>query len=68
MSPDAKKMTNNEYLSTGGTKCPFCDSNNISADGYPDPDGREAVAKVHCNACKKRWCEIWTLSSWFPNG
>ena len=47
-----------EYTDDRGTKCPYCDSDNISA-GHFEPETFNA--DVACLDCKKVWTEIYKL-------
>jgi Zn ribbon nucleic-acid-binding protein len=60
-----KKMTNKKYLEAAGALCPYCRSSKISANGYPEPEGREATGRVDCSGCGKSWYEVWKLAGWF---
>lgn len=48
------------YLDSKGSKCPYCQSVDISA-GSSDADGDEIYQKVVCNACKREWTDIFRL-------
>jgi uncharacterized Zn finger protein len=47
-----------EYLETDGTVCPFCGSDNITAD-YFDEEGVYRI--VNCLACGEYWKDIYQL-------
>ncbi len=51
------------YLESEGTRCPFCDSEEL--DGEPVTsaafyDGYESIVK--CESCGKAWKDIYTLT------
>lgn len=60
--PD-EAMTNDEYLAAGGTRCPYCRSNDISA-GELSAEGREASQEVGCSRCGAVWFDVFALTGW----
>lgn len=55
-----KPMTTEQYVETGGTRCPFCRSQNL--DGGPfEADAGGATQEVGCNDCGKSWLDVHTL-------
>ena len=51
-----------DYLSHGGTFCPFCDSNDLNAQGM-NFDAGCAWQKVICESCGETWTDIYDLVS-----
>ena len=49
------------YLDSGGVKCPYCDSEDISAGGVNSEEGI-ATQSVECFSCWKTWTDIYTLT------
>jgi len=44
--------------------CPFCGSENIEAGQFDVSEGdKSAWQNVWCNDCKKRWQDVYTLTS-----
>jgi formate dehydrogenase maturation protein FdhE len=58
-----KPMTNKEYLSHSGNKCPFCGSHNISGREV-QTDCDYAWRKVDCNDCDKEWTENFKMTGY----
>lgn len=58
-----KEMTEEEYLNNNAQKCPYCGSDNISAN-RPEADGRYVWINISCEEinCEKSWTEEFTLS------
>jgi len=54
-------MTEKEYIESGGTKCPICQSNNLSADGQIISDGLSAWGLVECHNCGAKWNDVYEL-------
>jgi len=55
---------NREYLSSGGSKCPWCGSDEIRAEGLVEVDGAREYQRVACNSCGKEWDDIWKLTGY----
>jgi len=51
-----------EYISAGGTNCPYCGSTDIDGNGVDFDDNEEATEEVECNQCKKRWIDTYELT------
>jgi len=50
------------YLLNGGSRCPYCESGNIGADGPIElTESCEGFLNVYCEDCKKRWRDIYRL-------
>ncbi|MDR3638632.1 MAG: hypothetical protein P4L84_32805 [Isosphaeraceae bacterium] len=65
MSATARALTPaivKEYVEGGGTRCPYCHSEDIEA-GPLEADGDSASGTVECLACGKQWREVFTLSA-----
>jgi C4-type Zn-finger protein len=45
------------------SKCPYCDSDSIVKGNFRPEFGDEAVQNCFCNACGKRWMEVYKLVS-----
>lgn len=61
MQPIMTEAMKAEYLTNGGTLCPFCGSLNISA-GFFEADGPEGTQDVHCVDCGARWYDVYTMT------
>lgn len=53
-------ITDREYISRGGSVCPFCESENISS-GKVDFNYINAYRGVKCNKCGKEWEEVFEM-------
>jgi transcription elongation factor Elf1 len=53
------------YVASGGTKCPFCGSENISGESV-QTDAGYAWQSVTCDACDTSWDDIYTLTGVEP--
>lgn len=51
-----------QHIENGGWRCPYCGSNNVEGDRYPDPDGSEMRHGMECNTCGRRWTNIFAIS------
>lgn len=49
-----------EYLENFGTRCPFCDSENIESFDWDYGTG-EVWSRVRCNDCKEKWVDVYRL-------
>ena len=49
------------YLQHHGSKCPFCESDNIEGTGQRDFDSDWATSEVQCLDCEKRWKDVYIL-------
>lgn len=54
------KKQKKKYMINNGNICPFCESEEISAD-HADFDDCWVWRKVECNQCKKQWVDIYKL-------
>ena len=52
-----------KYIEQGAKQCPFCNSNDLSSNGYDFKDYVTVIAIVNCEACKRSWLETYTLST-----
>lgn len=57
MTPEQKK----KYIDSGGSKCPYCNSENISAVGCFNADVNSAWRKVACDDCGEVWNDVYRL-------
>jgi len=46
------------HMGTGGELCPYCESDNVSGEGF-EPDASSEI--VACGDCGKRWRDIYSL-------
>lgn len=46
------------YLAHGGKRCPYCESQNIEAEGF---DGEYSSELVNCLDCGGRWKDTYSL-------
>ena len=49
------------YLDFGGNRCPFCESDNISA-GHFEADNMMAWRNIECLQCGKDWTETLAIN------
>lgn len=58
-----------EYLVTGGSKCPYCASTNIEG-GAGEFDIGVAFQEIRCLECGEEWQDNYTLSgvAFYPDG
>lgn len=56
------KMTDDEYVKSGGGKCKRCLSEDIDGGGV-NIDGKYATQRVSCNECGHEWGDVYTLTS-----
>jgi hypothetical protein len=57
LSPEQKAA----YVSGGGLKCPFCQSDNLEG-GSLDVAGPVVRAEATCLDCDAEWIDVYTLS------
>ena len=50
------------YLENGGKLCPFCGSDNISADESFVAEGLAGWQQVVCDSCHKEWTDLWQMT------
>lgn len=58
-----KKLTDEmrkKYLENFGTRCPFCDSDDIDGEDVQLGQG-EIWENLWCNVCKEKWVDIYRL-------
>lgn len=55
------KLTQEQYLKSGGYECPHCGERDVMATGPLDPDHMSAYQPVECMVCKKTWNDVWRL-------
>ena len=55
------RMTQKEYLDNGGTRCPTCNSADISADPEFESDSVEGWRKAVCTDCRFSWYDVYKL-------
>lgn len=51
-----------EYVATGGVRCPHCCSDDVD-QGPVQTDAGEARCRVQCMACEAQWTDCFTLTS-----
>jgi hypothetical protein len=61
------KKAKEDYVRQGGVRCPFCGSNDISAD-KTEADCAFAVVTVDCLHCHKSWHERHDLAAIYELG
>jgi hypothetical protein len=59
-------MTDKQYVKSGGLKCPFCRSAEVTTDSQ-DLDGPDFSTKDHCEACGQEWLSIYALAGYTPS-
>jgi len=52
------KAQKQDYLTSGGYLCPYCGSDNLSADSW---DGEGKYQPVTCQSCGKEWRDVYEL-------
>ncbi len=57
LTPELKK----DYLDNFGTRCPYCDSEDIGAGSWDFGTG-EFWQEVKCHTCKEWWTDVYTLT------
>lgn len=57
------KITNQEYVEHGGTRCPFCGSYDIIGQEV-NIDAGSAWQDVFCNHCENEWQDTYTLTGY----
>lgn len=62
------KQTDEWYVTHSGSKCPFCNSDNITSDGRVQTDDKDAWQEIRCNDCHKIWNDIYTLMGYEEKG
>ncbi len=50
-----------EYINNGGNICPYCHSDDITAEDT-DYFGGSQSTRVLCNDCERYWFDIYTLT------
>jgi len=54
-----------EYITKGGVHCPFCGSDDLTAEGV-EIDGGAATQEVGCGLCGENWIDTYTLAGIQP--
>lgn len=54
------QMTDEQYVKTGGTKCPVCESTDI-VGGSVEVNAGSAWQKISCNDCDATWNDVYKL-------
>jgi len=49
-----------QYIAIGGTRCPFCNSDQIEGDSF-DAEGGQVWQRVRCLDCGESWHDVYTL-------
>ncbi len=57
------KLTNGQYIKVGGTRCPFCESLDITGNEV-NIDAGVAWQDVYCNECHQEWQDTYTLTGY----
>ena len=52
-----------QYLEDGGNHCPYCASKDVSAGAF---DGEGLCQTVECQACGRKWLDVYKLVSIEP--
>jgi len=64
MKKDTTELTKQQkqnYISSYGNICPYCESNNIETTGCADIGDGFGVQDVCCNDCNKGWTDNYKL-------
>lgn len=56
-----KEDIEKKYMDSGGSLCPYCDSDNITADPI-EADAGCASGVVRCKECGKSWTDYYNLA------
>ena len=59
-----KKLTKDQkkaYIKSRGTRCPYCKSENISANENIQGDDDYGKCTIICKACNAEWVDIYQL-------
>jgi len=59
-------MTDEEYVQTGGNKCPYCKSVNVESSSG-GADGSYAWADCSCADCPASWTDVYELTGFNPD-
>ena len=54
-------LSDKEYISGGGLKCPYCGGDEITG-GAVDIGGGGATQVCSCGDCGKEWSDLYTLT------
>ena len=60
-----KKLTDEQkrdYIDNFGTRCPYCDSEEIEGGSW-DLGVGQFWQNIVCHTCKKEWTDIYTLTA-----
>jgi len=60
--PELTSSARDKYLKSGGSACPFCESNCIEGDGM-DVDGPTGTSNCRCGKCGEEWIDTYELSN-----
>lgn len=60
ITPDPTEEQKKRYLEIGGVRCLFCNSRDIEAQPFQAEAG-DVWTKVTCNACGKKWTDVYRL-------
>jgi hypothetical protein len=55
-------MTNEEYVTSNGNKCPFCGKDDLRGGNYDMTDNDTIYYAVMCNDCGAQWDDIFKLT------
>jgi transposase-like protein len=55
------KKQKEEYLSKGGVRCPYCNSDDLITMGT-ESYGTRMEERVECNNCKSFWTDVYILT------
>ena len=50
------------YLNEGGSRCPFCNSDQIEGAGSFEYESGSIWQYVRCLACDREWTDVYTLT------
>jgi hypothetical protein len=56
-----------DYVSSGGMECPFCESEDI-AGGDREMDYGVTTQTVVCHNCNEQWSDIYTMTGIYHKG
>ena len=57
------KLSNDEYVAEGGTRCPYCGGIDIQGQEV-NIDAGQAWQDVICNTCGHEWQDTYTLTGY----
>lgn len=57
-------MTQEHYLRNGGSRCPFCGSDEVAGTSTIQAEASKAWQDIECSACGKKWQDEYKLTGY----